>query len=254
MTLLLCDDEVLTTRALAAAVDWTACGIDRVIEANSAVQAREVFAAQAVDLMLCDIEMPGESGFKLLEWVRLNFPQVICSMLTCHADFDYARQAIHLQSFEYILKPVDENMLADVARRMVSESKGRREAVEIGLYGRLWLKDRVEKAAEDKEDITERVREYILNHIDREISIEKLARLVFLSPDHLSRLYKKKTGETLNHYIIERRMALAANLLKNGLPALETAERVGYASYSSFVNMFKRVYGMSPAAYQGHEE
>ena len=52
-----------------------------------------------VDILLCDIEMPGENGLGLLRWVREQEKEIECIFLTCHAKFAYAQEAIILGSF-----------------------------------------------------------------------------------------------------------------------------------------------------------
>jgi two-component system, response regulator YesN len=55
--------------------------------------------------MLCDIEMPAESGLSLFRWVKKKGINVECIFLTAHADFIYAKEAIQLGGFDYILQP-----------------------------------------------------------------------------------------------------------------------------------------------------
>ena len=54
---------------------------------------------------MSDIEMPGESGLQLLEWVRNEQMDIACIFLTAHADFTYAKTAMRLDSVDYILQP-----------------------------------------------------------------------------------------------------------------------------------------------------
>ena len=53
---------------------------------------------------MSDIEMPGESGLQLLEWVRNEQMEIACIFLTAHADFTYAKTAMRLDSVDYILQ------------------------------------------------------------------------------------------------------------------------------------------------------
>lgn len=107
MRLLLVDDEVLAANALRQAFPWAQKHILEVFTAYSANQARNVLTQQAVDILLCDIEMPQESGLELVHWTRAKSPHTVCILLTCHADFFYAAQAIRDGVSDYLLKPVD---------------------------------------------------------------------------------------------------------------------------------------------------
>lgn len=119
--ILLVDDEIHSVRGLEAGVEWKRLQISCVYTANSMKQAQEIFRAQRVDIMVCDIEMPQGSGLELLQWVRQNYPRTVSIFLTCHSDFHFAREAIRLGSFEYLLKPVDYRELESVIQKGLSK-------------------------------------------------------------------------------------------------------------------------------------
>lgn len=58
------------------------------------------------------------------------------------------------------------------------------------------------------------VQQYIHEHYGQELSVELLAATVFLSPDYLSRLFKKQMGKSLYQYIRQFRMEKASQLLR----------------------------------------
>ena len=116
--LLIVDDEDLTVKRLQAAVDWESLGISQVYTAFSMVQAQKVFCAEQIDIMLCDIEMPAGSGLELLHWVREQGYPTINIFLTGHANFSYAKEALSLETMEYILKPVS----FDEVKRVVGKA------------------------------------------------------------------------------------------------------------------------------------
>lgn len=90
MNLLIVNDEPITTKMIREKVDWTALGISQVLCAYSAAQAQEIFENEDVDILLCDIEMPGEDGIELIRWIKGRTLDCDCIFLTCHADFKYA--------------------------------------------------------------------------------------------------------------------------------------------------------------------
>ena len=96
MKLLLVDDEVVALRALKRRVDWLKYGFEEVFTAQDAAGAREVLAANRIDLALLDIEMPGESGTELAAFLHETYPQTEITMVTCHADFDHMKKSIFL--------------------------------------------------------------------------------------------------------------------------------------------------------------
>ena len=105
MKLLVVDDQSSVADGIAECIDWEECGFEKVFCAYSAVEAKQFLRMNRIDVMLCDIEMPYESGLQLLEWIQNEKLEVRCIMLTAHAEFTYAQQALKLGSVDYILQP-----------------------------------------------------------------------------------------------------------------------------------------------------
>mgnify|MGYP001029682921 CR=1 FL=1 len=126
-SVLLVDDEIHAVRGLHAGVSWHDLQIEHVHSAHSLKQAQQVLMEHPVDIMVCDIEMPQGSGLDLLSWVRKEYPHIETIFLTCHSDFDYARQALRLNSFEYMLKPVDYQEMESVLQRAIAKLQRQRE-------------------------------------------------------------------------------------------------------------------------------
>ncbi|MDQ6421965.1 response regulator [Paenibacillus sp. LHD-117] len=126
--LLIVDDEKYSVAGITQGIDWSDLPIGNIYEAYSVKQAKELMNREHVDLLLSDIEMPGDNGIQLLEWTRENFPEAETIFLTGHANFSYAQQAVHLGSYEYILKPIDYEELKKVIEQALKEIKDKREA------------------------------------------------------------------------------------------------------------------------------
>ncbi|MGQ3477706.1 response regulator transcription factor [Paenibacillus sp. TY11] len=106
--ILLVDDESYVTESLAATIPWETLGIERVHQAASALAAVDVLEAYDIDILVTDIRMPGMTGLELIVEVNERWPHIRCLLLTGYADFEYAKKAIQLKAFDYILKPVDD--------------------------------------------------------------------------------------------------------------------------------------------------
>ncbi len=124
---LIVDDEVHAVRGLQAGVQWERLNIEAVHTAHSLKQAQELFDSQPVHLMVCDIEMPQGSGLELAAWVKEHYPRTETIFLTCHSDFSFAKQAIQLDSFDYLLKPVDYSELESVIRKALGKMAKERD-------------------------------------------------------------------------------------------------------------------------------
>ena len=105
MNLLIVDDQRAVVDSLEKEIDWKHLGIECLFTACSAREARLVMVNFDIDILLTDIEMPEESGLELFAWTRENYPDIVGIFLTSHADFEYAKKAIQLGGFNYILQP-----------------------------------------------------------------------------------------------------------------------------------------------------
>lgn len=128
MTILLVDDERPAIEALCQAINWQSLGFSRVETAYDAGQARRVLETVQVAVLLCDIEMPGDSGLLLLQWAQTHTPATVSILFTCHADFDYARQAVTLGAFDYLLKPSTMETVRETVLRAAAEWRNRQES------------------------------------------------------------------------------------------------------------------------------
>jgi len=82
-------------------------------------------------------------------------------------------------------------------------------------------------------------------------SVSELAMEVQVTPTHLQRLFKQKTGVRISVLIGEYRLQKAARLLSaSDLPIKEIAHSVGYEHHSSFVRAFQRHFSQSPKHYR----
>lgn len=123
MNLLIVDDQKTIVNGLRDGIDWKAAGIDEVHTACSAREAKLVLMNFDIEILLTDIEMPEENGMELLEWTKTRYPEIVAIFLTSHADFEYARQAIKLGSFDYILQPARYEDVQHVVERAVAEAR-----------------------------------------------------------------------------------------------------------------------------------
>lgn len=93
---------------------------------------------------------------------------------------------------------------------------------------------------------------YILSHIeDADLSIKIIAEHVYVTPTYLCYIYKKKTGRTINHFIMDARMKKAQELVvETSLQLGEIAARLGYANQNYFTKTFTRYFGVNPSTWR----
>lgn len=241
---LLVDDEYLAVCGIQKGVNWEKCQVSKVHTAFNAVEARKIIEENSIDVLVCDIEMPGDSGIHLYEWIKENSPDVICIFLSCHAEFDYARDAVELGVFRYLLKPIP---YPDLERTIQEALEyGRKQKISRELY------ENIQIQGQDAEgSLVRKVQQYILEHLDSECSREHIAEAVFINPDYLSRMFKKNTGMGLNDYILRQRISLAIQMLANTEESIgRISEKTGFSYVAYFSKVFKRETGLTPMAYR----
>ncbi len=118
---LVVDDEIFSVEAVLSAIDWKYLNVDEVFSAYDMETAKKIFETHKIDVMVCDIEMPNGSGIDLASWVKEYFPKTVCLFLTCHSDFQYAKEAVSLGAFEYLLKPIEYEKLQEHLSHALSQ-------------------------------------------------------------------------------------------------------------------------------------
>jgi len=97
----------------------------------------------------------------------------------------------------------------------------------------------------------EMVKSYICDHYREDISLNDVANLVFLNPKYLGELFKKETGINFSEFVINYRLDVAKELLKDiRYRTNEVAELVGYRDAKHFSKLFKKFVGVNPAQYK----
>ena len=91
-----------------------------------------------------------------------------------------------------------------------------------------------------------------MEHLDADLTLERLAAAARLSVYHFARQFRAATGLPPHQYVILRRVERAKQLLQAGrdLPLAEVAARAGFADQSQFSRHFKRLVGVTPGQFR----
>lgn len=258
MNLLIVNDEKLTADTMAIEMVWERFGIKQIYVAYNFEDGKKNIQEHTIDIMLCDIEMPGKSGIELLRWVKENYSDIECIFLTCHASFEYAREALELGCQNYLLIPAEYEEIGTAVYRVVKRLKERRQDMEYAEFGRKAVRSQVDSVVsqvgekKSPKAYVEEVLRYIGTHLGEEgLAVQEIADYLHLHPVYLNRIFRKEKGYSIGQYIVNERMALAGKLLESGrLSVNSVAEQTGYGSYSNFNMMFKKYYGCTATQYQ----
>ena len=240
MNILLVDDEWTTMNILLQVINWKEAGIDSVFCARNAQEAKKALSEKDIQITLCDIEMPKESGLDLIEWIQGLYPSIINIILTGHADFNYARSAISLGVFSYLLKPVEFEEIQRVVAQAVQRVREDRKASSAFQTG---------QGRED--DIVRAAKAYIEAHYNETITRNDIEQNFHMSSDHINREFKKIYGFTLMEYVQHIRIDRAKEYLRGtGMSIQQISQEVGYNSQAYFGKVFKKMEGNTPLEYK----
>ncbi len=248
---LIVEDEGLLRRSLVRKITAFDLGFTVVGDVMDGEAAVRFLEDQLVHLVLTDIRMPVMDGLALAKHLYYTAPQIQVVILSGYGHFDYAQQAIRYGVKEYLTKPIDDDEL----RRML-----RRLQMSLDTY---WqdVAAAVQPAAEQSaSELAEAVENYLRQNYSTSLSLQSVAQQLNVSPDHLSKVFKRQRGETPMNYLTGLRIREAKHLLLQYPEAgiKEVGQMVGYGDPYYFSRHFKNKVGLSPseyrAAYHGSAE
>lgn len=255
MRLIIAEDEEIIRRGLVATIDWAAMGAEVIGDAADGLEAWKLIETEKPDVLLTDIRMPRLSGLQLAEKLREAGNPVHVIFLTSYADFSYAQQAVRLGACDYLLKPVDEEELMAVLRRIRQQDRShsvpvaeKEEIVSLIDWQSLLADTHLNPYVRD-------VLEFLPMHYQERLSVEEMSAQQGVSASYLSRKLKETTGHTFNSLLTRFRLQQSLALLAEGrLRVYEVAEAVGFSDYKNYAQVFRKYLAMTPSQYVHHEK
>ncbi|TVR38073.1 MAG: DNA-binding response regulator [Bacteroidia bacterium] len=149
--------------------------------ANSIREAMDYLAQQPVDVVLMDINMPGESGIQAAKMIKAHYPNIKTLALTMHDDISIITRMIEAGAAGYILKRTNMNEVIDAIR--IVHTKGRYLGVDAQriIMDNMGISLNQSALTEGKKPLlTARERE-VLSLITKEYNNEAIANELFIS-------------------------------------------------------------------------
>lgn len=94
-----------------------------VTEAGGGLEGLRILEGAPVDVVVLDVGMPDMDGIQVLREIKMRFPQVQVLMLTGHADMEVAISGMAMGAFDYLMKPVELDVLVGKIREACSRSR-----------------------------------------------------------------------------------------------------------------------------------
>ncbi|MGM9988552.1 MAG: helix-turn-helix domain-containing protein [Bacillaceae bacterium] len=253
MRAIIVEDEQIIRQGMIYTIDWESMNTEIVGEASNGKEGLEKILELKPDVVITDILMPIMNGIEMIEEAAKShfFEKVI---LSSYSDFDYTKKSIQLQVFDYLLKPVDEEVLKTM---MLSLAKRIEEKKQQSIFSKRMdsLSMLPEFLSEERVDTTysvytRKALECIKTRYSQKVNIEDLAAELNISPSYLSRIFKKETKGTFHYYLNQQRIKESIQLLlTNDYMIYEVAEKVGFSDYKQFNAVFRKYIGHSPTEF-----
>ncbi len=111
----------------------------------------------------------------------------------------------------------------------------------------------VKKSTSGYRHVTKAI-DYVDEHYTEQISLEEVARTVYLSPNHFSKLFSEINGITFSDYLIQLRINRARDeLIKTEKTVTQISIECGFSSFSAFSRNFKRLCGCTPSEFRSEQ-
>ncbi len=260
---LIADDETLDLEGMKTFIPWESLGMEIVGAVTNGFSACELIETQKIDVLVTDVNMPNMSGLELAKRVKERFHDVRIVFVSGYRDFQYVKEALTLQAYSYVLKPMNEDELIqslerirrdldDARKREQAEhevrqmlSGGARPSPSAAIDGK--APDGMGKNGKLIQEIIGMMR----SGLDQPLTLKEVADRFSFSPNYLGQIFKEATGQTFHEYLVALRMEKAGELLRDPkLRIYEVAYRVGYRYMPYFSKQFKETYRMTPLEFR----
>jgi two-component system, response regulator YesN len=127
---LLADDEMLDLEGMLRFIPWKELGMEVTEAVNSGFAAIEVLRREKIDILVTDIRMPNMTGLELVRKALEYCEDLHVIFVSGYQDFSYVKQALELDAYSYVLKPVDDQELIESLNKIkqaLDEKEKRRQ-------------------------------------------------------------------------------------------------------------------------------
>jgi YesN/AraC family two-component response regulator len=227
----------------------------RVSHAGTVTAGLARAAAEPPDVVLCDFRLQDGTGREVVAGVRAadvtaSTPIII---LSSWANRDHIREVLAAGASDYLVKPCDPDTLfrAIAAQVDLPAAPVHVEPPDVpGGFKVPWDVSLVQANPRIAAAFA-----YIQARYAESISLKDVAKAVGYSAAYLTDLSARLTGNSIQRWIIEIRMADAGTRLRTGTEAVDSiAHAIGYQDTGHFIRLFKQFYGMTPQVWRQNRE
>ena len=218
--------------------------------AENGESALEIFNKETLDIILCDVKMPGGmSGFELCQQVKAVSPQTIVILTSSYSNTAYRIRGYEARADEYLNKMTSNQEVYLKVRNLLFTKKNIpasfREVEQIPATS----------INNFENDVRKHITEFYETPVDRrptnKLDLDSLASALHRSSRSLQRDFARETGSTFSEFHTAVRVKLASRLLtQTDLSIKEVSEQLNFASPSTFSKSFRAFYDLTPSKYR----
>ena len=243
MNIIIVDDEPKIRKGLGRLLSlhagWVVSGVFE--EARSALS---FLYENEVDVVITDIQMPGMQGLDMVHKIREVNREIPVIIISGYSRFDYAQRAIELGVKKYITKPTSPEELTQTLELIEQEIAAHAEALRQSVAA-------PEGTAPVQNLLILRAIEYIEKNYASKFTLKDAAGALYISPNYLSELFKKTTGQNFSDYLNDVRMERSRVYLADVSRKIgDVSTLVGFADARYFSSAFRKKFGMTPLDYR----
>ena len=249
--LLIVEDEEIIRKGLQYTIDWLSLDIVIAGVAENGKEGLDLIRKLDPDIVLTDIKMPIMDGLTMLEKASEELYKIVPIILTSYSEFDYAKTAIRLKVFDYLLKPVNDDKLYEIFTKAKNFlEKERFIHLLEGLSNTVFEESSAIFHAKHSSFYVSKLLEKIEHCYQIDLSLANIAKELKVSESYLCRAFKSECNYTFLDFLNRYRVQKAVELLASGEYRIyEIADLCGFSSYKRFYQVFKKYTDNNPTEF-----
>ena len=239
---IICEDEDIIRKGLIFSFDFHSLNLKVAADFDNPVSCLEYLESNSIDIIITDIKMPLMSGLEMISKIE-NKKKYEFIILSGHSDFEYAKKAITYGVTEYLVKPLDHQLLEVSLKKAIANLNDKN----LLNNAKSQIKDLsdVYTDIQNEDPLFQSIIKYIKDNYMHKIVLDDIANELNYSVSSIKNKLKENDltfNTTLNRYRIYK----SIHLMKlNELPIYRIAKMVGFSDYKYFCTKFKKYTGYS---------
>jgi YesN/AraC family two-component response regulator len=221
------DDEIYCIRLIENLIKKFHIPMEICGSTGTGEQAVEMIKTLQPNLIFMDIEMPGLNGLDAIRMIKAQTEiKAQFVIISAYDNFRYAQDALRLGVTDFLLKPIDSQEFVD----MIQRTSGYTLTSNISFNQLL---------------------AYVHDYFREELELKQCSEIFHMSPNHITRLFKKYIGLGFTEYKNKLRIDFAIRLFDETDKSIkEVCQEVGFLNMNYFYKLFKEATGKTPKYYK----